>query len=259
MKRIIIISLVLIAIGIGFYFGYLKSQNKKGTEVHTAKTDQPIQNKKGMELRTVKTNQPIQLEYQRDPATTSGTTLSRNKVTINITGTVHLEEIIKNLFLNDKTVSWNSYHVEINPEIGKRLYQINLTYPTQEPALNVIERLGKELEFTTYVAETTMSFYRAIRNNKPIAFMVSPQSDSSNSTVTSTKLFKFENYNFDYIFRQYKTYGIFIEDATGVTDKFDGEVMVDKNNPDAMKTDLKTKAGIDLIPFDKTIKLIEIY
>jgi hypothetical protein len=185
--------------------------------------------------------------------------VSGNNATMNIKGDLHLEGLINNLFLNDKTVSWNSYIVEINPEVGKRIYHINLTFPAQEPALNVVESVGKELGFTTLVSETTMSFYRAIRNDKPITFTVSKQSITTRNSVSSDGLYQFKYCKFDIIFKRYKSYGIYIEDATGVTDKFDGEVMVDKNNPDAMKADLQAKAGIDLIPFDKTIKLIKIY
>lgn len=245
MKRTIIVLLIVVVIGVAFYLGYQQSQYKSGKESHA-------------ELRTFTTNQPIKLEYQQNPTTQSGFIISGNNITLKLEGDLHLEGLINNLFLNDKTVSWSSYIVEISPEVGKRLYHINLTFPAQEPALNVIETIGKELGFSTLVSETTMPFYRAIRNDKPITFTVSQQSGSTRSSVNADGLYQFKNCKMDIIFKQYKTYGIYIEDATGVTDKFDGEIQLDKNNPEAMKAELQTKAGIDLVPFKKTVRLIKI-
>lgn len=241
MKWTIIIILVLIVIGTSFYFGYLKSQNKKG-----------------IELRTTETNQPFHLEYKRDPTTSPGYMTSGTNSTLNINGTLHLNTLIENLFLNGKSDSWNSYYVELNPEVGKRIYQINLSIPKNEPALNIIESLGKQMGFTTQVSETTMQFYRAGKNDKPILFPKST-SNYTGCGYSSNHLCRFKRYDFDYIFREYKSNGVFIEDATGITDTFDGEVLLDQNNPDAMKAELQTKAGIDLIPFEKTIKLIQVY
>ncbi|MFB3895579.1 MAG: hypothetical protein ACE14V_04675 [bacterium] len=246
MKRTVLGIIIIVVIGIAFYFGYQKSQHKITRETHP-------------ESQTVTVNKSIKLEYQQNPTTSSGLELSHNDVTIDIKGTLNLEDLINNLFLNDKTITWDSYNLEINPEVGKRRYQINLSYPTQDSALNIVEHLGKELGFTTLVSETTMPFYRARRNDKPIAFIVSKQLDSSNNSFSSDSIYKFKNYRFDGIFRQYKSYGIFIEDKTGVTEKFNGEVILDKNNPEAMKAELQMKAGIDLIPFEKTIKFIKIY
>ncbi|MFB3895578.1 MAG: hypothetical protein ACE14V_04670 [bacterium] len=246
MKKTIISILVLIVIGIAFYFGYYKSQHKTGIGSH-------------VELRTFTTNQSIKLEYQPNPTTQSGFTISGNNSTLKLEGDLHLEGLINNLFLNDKTVSWSSYMVEISPEVGKRLYHINLSFPAQEPALNIIETIGKELGFSTLVSETTLPFYRAMRNDKPMMFTVSRQSNSTRSSVNADGLYQFKNCRMDIIFKQYKTYGIYIEDATGVTDKFDGEIQLTKDNPEAMKIELKTKAGINLIPFEKTIRLIKIY
>lgn len=156
MKKTIIIILVLIVIGVAFYFGYTRSQNKKGVE-----------------LRTAETNQLIQLDIQPAPSGIPGFSISGSDIKRNIKGTLSLETLFKNLFMNDRSLSWNSYYLEVNPEVGNRKYQINLSFPTKEPALNVINSLGKELGFTTLVSETTLQFYRAVRNDKPIAFAVS--------------------------------------------------------------------------------------
>lgn len=154
-------------------------------------------------------------------------------------------------------LSGRNYWLEINPEIGKRKYVLNLTCPHNESSEYLFTVLGKELGFKTLVTETTIQFYRAIRNSQPIRFSLTT-SNSNPTARYSNNICYFINMDMDLICGLYKGEGFNIENETGITDRYDGSLLI-SNSIEEIKKELQTKAGINLIPFEKTVRLIKVY
>ena len=82
---------------------------------------------------------------------------------------------------------------------------------------------------------------------------------NSNATVrVMNNIRYFNNMDIDLILSLYKGEGFNIENETGITDRYDGSLQI-SNSIERIKKELQTKAGVDLIPFEKTVKLIKVY
>jgi hypothetical protein len=252
MKRREIIIWIIVVVGVGFYLGYKLSQKKHSLDIASSIP-----------------NQKIHLEYQLEsPQRTDSygkCVVDQTTTTYTCKGNMNLYVLFESIAQHDPNLGWKdfpklsgrTYYLDIDPKIEKRKYLINLTSPHQESTEFIFNALGKELGFKTIVTETTIRFYRAVRNDRPIQF--SPAKVDSNSTVRVVNNTRyFNNMDLGMIFSLYKSEGFNIENETGITDRYDGSLRI-SSSIEEVKKELETKAGIDLIPFEKTVKLIKIY
>lgn len=252
MKRREIIIWIIVIIGVGFYLGYRLSQKK-----HILETASSIPSQK------------IVLEYQLaspqridDPGRC---VIDQTNTTYTCKGIMSLYVLFESITQHDPNLGWKNfpklsgrnYWLEVNPEIGKRKYAINLSCPHNESSDYLLTVLGKELKFNTLITETTIQFYRAVRNNLPIRFSLTTSTGSPTARYLNNTC-SFINMDMNLICNICKSVGFNIEDETGIIDRYDGSLRISNSITEVQK-ELQTKAGIDLIPFEKTVKLIKIY
>ncbi|MFB3895577.1 MAG: hypothetical protein ACE14V_04665 [bacterium] len=252
MKRREIIIWIHIIIGVGFYLGYRLSQKK-----HILEAASSIPNQK------------IVLEYQlASPQRTDDPgrcVIDQTNTTYTCKGIMSLYVLLNSIVQQDRKLVWNNfpklsgrnYWLEIAPDIGKRKYALNLTCPHNESSEYLFSVLGKELGFRTLVTETTIRFYRAVRNQQPIRFAKMISNDNAKATYLNN-ICNFTNMDMGLICSLYSSEGLIIENETGITDRYNGSLRM-YNTIEEVKKELQTKAGIDLNPFEKTVKLIKVY
>jgi hypothetical protein len=252
MKRREIIIWIILVVGVGFYLGYKLSQKK-----HT------------LDIASSIPTQKVHLEYQLEsPQRTDDygrCVIDQTTNTYTCKGIMNLYVLFESIAQHDPNLGWKNfpklsgrnYYLEINPAIEKRKYLINLTSPHQESTEFLFNALGKELGFKTIVTETTTRFYRAVRNNRPIQFPQTTSNGNATSRFSNNSCY-FINMDMDLICGLYKREGFNIENETGITDRYDGSLRI-SNSIEEVKQELEMKAGVDLIPFDKTVKLIKVY
>jgi hypothetical protein len=252
MKRREIIIWIIIVIGVGFYLGYRLSQKKHSLEIASSIPDQKIV-----------------LEYQLERPQRSDDpgrcVIDQTNTTYTCKGIMSLYVLFNSIAQVDRKLEWKNfprlsgrnYWLDVSPEIGIRKYAINLTCPHNESSEYLFNVLGKELGFKTLITETTIQFYRAIRNNQPIRFSLTTSTGNPTARYFNNTC-SFTNMDMNLICNIYKSIGFIIEDETGMTDRYDGSLRM-SNAINEVKKELQTKAGIDLIPFEKTVKLIKIY
>lgn len=242
MKKLEILIVVLI-VGIGGYLLYQKNHQSQGVVLQSSIPNQNI----SIEYHPVENIQGKNLHR--------GMSIRSNGYSLTFTGTGKLKQLIENIARNDANLSWDGYIVEVQPEVNKEYEITNLNYPIHVSLENILTPLGKEMGFQTIIKETTIQAFHAVRNDQPITLTKSSITNGGQKVFENNAKLKFTNFSINNLLANFKEKGLFISDETGVTDKFDGEIQID-GSIDDIKRELETKLGIDLVPYDKTIKLI---
>lgn len=251
MKRVVVIILSLIIIGITFYFGY-----KKATTL-TPKSN--IVDTKILEIPSATGNKKIRFEYHVAPLKQDHDFMTRkeggtpqNPEYNVIEGNCAITSLIA------KITDMPIMDITVEPPLTDKPLDIYLRFPINESYDTVLNIVGAELGFTWLSVDSTIAGYQATSNGQPVILAPSRSKTTSSTLNSSYKdgilILKFKNEDMVGILGEYRDYfKVRIIDETGITQRFDGELRLYPSIEET-KQELSTKLGIALNPIEVKIK-----